>query len=115
MTAWCKRLTSRVTLGSVLLHVDMGVQVVEGAIALLALAPVTDIQALNLIEPATGTLLGVDTREWNERVHLVAVLGIHVASLGHPRNWLACSWFWMGLGHGVGLDRVWVDAVALQR
>lgn len=98
-----------------LLHVDMGVQVVEGTIALLALAPVTDIQALNLIEPATGTLLSVDTRKWNERVHLVAVLGIHVASFGHPCNWLACSWFGMGLGHGVGLDRMWVGGVALQR
>lgn len=43
-----------------LLHVDMGVQVVKSSVALLTVGPVADIEALNLIEATARSLFSID-------------------------------------------------------
>lgn len=80
------------TLGAVLLHVDVGIQMVEGAIGLLALAPVADIQSLDLVKTTARTLLGVDTGERNKGVDLGSIDATiqtgHVSAILRPAGWV---------------------------
>jgi len=79
-------------LGAVLLHVDVGIQMVQGAIGLLTLAPVADIEPLNLIKATTRSLLGVDTRQRNKGVDLgsihAPVQAAHVSAVLRPASWV---------------------------
>jgi hypothetical protein len=79
-------------LGAVLLHVDVGIQVVEGTVGFLALAPVADIESLNLVKKTARTLLGVDTGERNKGVDLGSIDATiqtgHVGAILRPTSWI---------------------------
>jgi hypothetical protein len=54
---------------SMRLHCDMRIEMVKGAIRLLASVPTTLVHALNLFVSPTGSLVLLRARNWNERVH----------------------------------------------
>jgi len=49
--------TCRKSLGSVLLHVNVGIEMVQSTITLFAVAPVADVETLNLVKATARTLL----------------------------------------------------------
>jgi hypothetical protein len=80
------------TLGAMLLHVNVGIQVVEGTIGFLALAPVTNIESLNLVKTTARTLFGVDTGERNKGIDLGSIDATiqtgHVGAILSPASWV---------------------------
>ena len=56
-----------------LLHVNVSIEMVQGAVALLAVLPIADVQALDLIEPPAWSLLGVYTGDGHERIRGLAI------------------------------------------
>jgi len=84
-------------LGPVLLHIDVSVEVVESTVSLLAIAPVADVESLNLVKSTARSLLGIHARERYERVHfrtVHATIGTgHITAILGPGHWV----------HGLGV------------
>ena len=63
------------------LHCDVSIQVVQGAVGLLATVPSALVHALNLLVSATWTLVLLGSWNWDEGVDLaqwVVLLWLHV-------------------------------------